>query len=129
VNLRGMTDYNVDIHCGGEVIGEIDPIGARGTLYKDAIYQHLGRRYMSMDLNLDQKLCRVEVVDVDYYTEAVWENRIEMTDVEEEKPQHAAALKFRLRPRQQAAQALQENPRAQLREHRLWAHHAARLRV
>ena len=94
VNLRGMTDYNVDIHCGGEVIGEIDPIGARGTLYKDAIYQHLGRRYMSMDLNLDQKLCRVEEVDVDYYTEAVWENRIEMTDVEDEKPQQGAALKF-----------------------------------
>lgn len=94
VNLRGMTDYNVEIHCGSEVIGEIDPIGARGTLYKDAIYQHLGRRYMSMDLDLDKKLCRVEEVNVDYYTEAVWENRIEMTDVEEEKPQQAAGLKF-----------------------------------
>ena len=34
VNLRGMTDYNVEILCGSEVIGEIDPIGARGTLYK-----------------------------------------------------------------------------------------------
>lgn len=94
VNLRGMTDYNVEIHCGTEVIGEIDPIGARGTLYKDAIYQHLGRRYMSMDLDLEKKLCRVDEVGVDYYTEAVWENRIEMTDVEEEKPQHAAGLKF-----------------------------------
>ena len=94
VNLRGMTDYNVDIHCGTEVIGEIDPIGARGTLYKDAIYQHLGRRYMSMELDLDKKLCRVEEVDVDYYTEAVWENRIEMTEVEEQKEQGGAALKF-----------------------------------
>lgn len=86
VNLRGMTDYNVDIYCGTEVIGEIDPIGARGTLYKDAIYQHLGRRYMSLDLDLDKKLCKVEEVHVDYYTEAVWENRIEMTDKEEDKP-------------------------------------------
>lgn len=94
VSLRGMTDYNVDIHCGTEVIGEIDPIGARGTLYKDAIYQHLGRRYMSMDLDLDKKLCRVEEVDVDYYTEAVWENRIEMTEAEEQKEQRGAALKF-----------------------------------
>ncbi|NCC50186.1 MAG: DEAD/DEAH box helicase [Spartobacteria bacterium] len=83
VNLRGMTDYNVDIYCGTDVIGEIDPIGARGTLYKDAIYQHLGRRYMSMDLDLEKKLCRVDEVDVDYYTEAVWENRIEMTEVDE----------------------------------------------
>ncbi|HMP73047.1 MAG TPA: DEAD/DEAH box helicase [Kiritimatiellia bacterium] len=94
VNLRGMTDYNVEIHCDGTIIGEIDPIGARGTLYKDAIYQHLGRRYMSMDLNLDQKLCRVEEVAVDYYTEAVWEKRIEMTDVDQETQLHHAGIRF-----------------------------------
>ena len=58
VNLRGMTDYNIEIYCGTEVIGELDPIGARGTLYTDAIYQHLGRRYMSLDLDLQKKLCR-----------------------------------------------------------------------
>lgn len=94
VNLRGLTDYNVDIHCGGEVIGEIDPIGARGTLYKDAIYQHLGRRYMSMELDLDKKLCRVEPVDVDYYTEAVWERRVDMTEVDQETEKRGAGLKF-----------------------------------
>ena len=94
VNLRGMTDYNVDIYCGTEVIGEIDPIGARGTLYKDAIYQHLGKRYMSLDLDLEKKLCHVEEVNVDYYTEAVWENRIEMTEVEEQKTQGEAPVKF-----------------------------------
>lgn len=81
VNLRGMTDYNIEIFCGTEVIGEIDPIGARGELYKDAIYQHLGNRYMSLDLDLEKKLCRVEVVDVDYYTECVWESRVELTEV------------------------------------------------
>ena len=94
VNLRGMTNYNVEIYCGSEVIGELDPIGARGTLYKDAIYQHLGRRYMSMDLDLEKKLCRVEVVDVDYYTEAVWESRVEMTDRDEVKTHGLAELQF-----------------------------------
>ncbi len=94
VNLRGLTDFNVDIYCGTEVIGEIDPIGARGTLYKDAIYQHLGRKYMSMDLDLDQKLCRVEPVEVDYYTEAVWENRIEMIHPDAEAERHGARLAF-----------------------------------
>jgi DEAD/DEAH box helicase domain-containing protein len=93
VNLRGMTDYNVEIYHGTEVIGELDPIGARGTLYKDAIYQHLGRRYMSMDLDLDKKLCRVEEVEVDYYTEAVWENRIEMTEVDERTELRGAPLR------------------------------------
>jgi len=94
VDLRGMTDYNIEIYHGTEVIGEIDPIGARGTLYKDAIYQHLGRRYMSMDLDLEKKLCRVEQVDVDYYTEAVWENRLEMTQVDEERTEHEARVSF-----------------------------------
>ena len=93
-NLRGLTDYNVQIYCGTEIIGEIDPIGARGTLYKDAIYQHLGRKYMSRELSLDKKLCRVEEVNVDYYTEAVWENRIEMTEEEEEKELQQSLLKF-----------------------------------
>ncbi len=94
VSLRGMTDYNVVIYCGEEVIGEIDPVGARGTLYKDAIYQHLGRRYMSRELDLERKLCRVQEVHVDYYTEAVWESRIEMTEEEESKSVNEAEFKF-----------------------------------
>lgn len=91
VNLRGMTDYNIEIFCGTEVIGEIDPIGARGELYKDAIYQHLGRRYMSMDLDLEKKLCQVEIVDVDYYTECVWESRVEITEVLDQSILNATA--------------------------------------
>ncbi len=94
VNLRGMTDYNVEIYHGTEVIGELDPIGARGTLYKDAIYQHLGRRYMSMELDLEKKLCRVEPVDVDYYTEAVWEARVSITESIEQTELNSAKLEF-----------------------------------
>lgn len=96
VNLRGMTDYNIEIYCGTEVIGELDPIGARGTLYKDAIYQHLGRRYMSLDLDLQKKLCRVAEVNVDYYTEAVWENRITMTEVDDTRHIHDVKFDFGL---------------------------------
>jgi len=94
VNLRGMTDYNVEIVCHGEVIGEIDPIGARAELYKDAIYQHLGRRYMSMELDLEKKLCTVEPVEVDYYTESEWESRLDLTTDEGRKTLHDAELRF-----------------------------------
>ncbi len=94
VNLRGMTDYNIEIYRGTEVIGELDPIGARGTLYKDAIYQHLGERYMSMDLDLEKKLCHVEPVDVDYYTEAVWESRVTLTEPLDRYELNDAALEF-----------------------------------
>jgi len=94
VNLRGLTDYNIEILHGSEVIGEIDPIGARGTLYKDAIYQHLGRKYMSLDLDLDKKLCYVEPVEADYFTEAVWEGRIEMIESQEKKYSRGARMEF-----------------------------------
>ena len=94
VNLRGMTDFNVEIYAGTEVIGELDPIGARGTLYKDAIYQHLGQRYMSLDLDLDKKLCQVEPVDVDYYTEAVWESRVTLTEKLDSKEIQGGQLDF-----------------------------------
>jgi DEAD/DEAH box helicase domain-containing protein len=94
VNLRGMTDYNVEIVCNGEVIGEIDPVGARAELYKDAIYQHLGRRYMSMDLDFEKKICTVEPVDVDYYTESEWESRLDLTAEEARKALHGADLRF-----------------------------------
>ena len=94
VNLRGMTDYNIEIVCKGIVIGELDPIGARGTLYKDAIYQHLGKRYMSMDLDLEKKICTVEEVSVEYFTEAVWENRIELTEIDENRDIGENQLQF-----------------------------------
>ncbi len=94
VNLRGMTDYNIEIHCGSQVIGELDPIGARGTLYKDAIYQHLGERYMSLDLDLKKKLCKVAKVNVDYYTEAVWESRVEMSEIDENSDLKGGKIDF-----------------------------------
>lgn len=92
VNLRGLTDYNIEIHDGTEVIGEIDPIGAMGTLYRDAIYQHLGRRYMSLDLDLEKKLCSVTPVEVDYFTEAVWEGRIDTGEILSEKNENGASV-------------------------------------
>lgn len=94
VNLRGLTDYNIQISCEGEIIGEIDPIGARDTLYKDAIYQHLGKRYMSLDLDLDKKLCQVCEVNVDYYTESVWESMNSMTECMESKGLNGSLVNF-----------------------------------
>jgi DEAD/DEAH box helicase domain-containing protein len=47
---------------------------------------------MSMELDLEKKLCRVEPVDVDYYTEATWEVRLTMTEGLEEEELHGARL-------------------------------------
>lgn len=94
VNLRGLTDYNIEIVSEGKVIGEIDPIGAMGTLYKDAIYQHMGNKYMSLDLDMPKKICTVQRIDVDYFTEAVWESMVDMTDELESSKKVNSELKF-----------------------------------
>jgi len=94
VNLRGMTDYNVVIYHNGNVIGEIDPIGAMGTLYKDAIYQHLGKKYMSVNLDLEKKLCEVKLVDVNYYTEASWESSVKLTESDQKITKENSLLEF-----------------------------------
>lgn len=94
VNLRGLTDYNIQIIHGTVVIGEIDPIGARGTLYKDAIYQHLGQKYMSLNLDLEQKICNVELANVDYFTEASWESRVDLTEQFEHSEKHGVSLDY-----------------------------------
>lgn len=94
VNLRGMTDNNIAILHNGNVIAEIDPIGARDSLYKDAIYLHLGKRYMSANLDLEKKICEVEEIIVDYFTEAVWETMVTMTEVDETSKVNNAILNF-----------------------------------
>ncbi len=94
VNLRGLTDYNVNIFWDGKIIGEIDPIGAMGTLYKDAIYQHLGKKFMSVDLDMEKKLCEVKEVNVDYFTEAVWESSVTVLDTEETEEKFGHTLSF-----------------------------------
>ncbi|MEM7183104.1 MAG: DEAD/DEAH box helicase [Spirochaetota bacterium] len=94
VNLRGMTDFNIQIYCNGKVIGELDPIGARGTLYKDAIYQHLGKKYMSLELDLEKKFCEVTPVQVDYFTEASWEGMVQLTEKDESEEHNGAKLDF-----------------------------------
>jgi ATP-dependent helicase YprA (DUF1998 family) len=49
---------------------------------------------MSMELDLNKKLCRVEKVKVDYYTEAEWENRVTLTSIEDSTVRNKNQLQF-----------------------------------
>ena len=49
---------------------------------------------MSLELDLEKKLCRVEKVNADYFTEAVWEGRVELTEKYEDKKLNEAGLEF-----------------------------------
>jgi DEAD/DEAH box helicase domain-containing protein len=94
VSLRGMSDSNVIISFEGKIIGEIDPISARATVHKEAIYQHFGIKYLVKDFNLETNIAEVIRKDVDYYTEASWETMVQMLEVDEKKELHTSLLKL-----------------------------------
>ncbi|MCP4131760.1 MAG: DEAD/DEAH box helicase [bacterium] len=94
VSLRSSISDSVQILWGSEVIGKIDSSGARGSLYPEAIYHHLGRKFLSLDLDLKNNLCSVKPVSADYFTEAVWEGKIDMVASECVKTHNNARLEF-----------------------------------
>ncbi|HSV55765.1 MAG TPA: DEAD/DEAH box helicase [Magnetospirillaceae bacterium] len=75
VSLRSASSDNVVIvdSTGGrnKVIGEMDRPSAKELIYDDAVYIHRGRQYIVLKLDLENRLCRVEESEVNYYTDAV----------------------------------------------------------
>ena len=94
VSLRGIADSNILISENDSIIGEMDILSARTQIYKDAIYQHMGRKFISLELNLETKICTVQRIETDYYTEAVSEVMVGMTEVDEEKIIFDSILKY-----------------------------------
>ncbi|HTX73861.1 MAG TPA: DEAD/DEAH box helicase [Rectinemataceae bacterium] len=75
ISLRSATSDNVVIvdTTGGasRVIGEMDRPSAKELIYDDAVYIHLGRQYIVLKLDIENRTCHVVEKDVDYWTDAV----------------------------------------------------------
>ena len=75
VSLRSAASDNVVIVDMSEgrnrVIGEMDRPSAKELIYDDAVYIHRGRQYVVLKLDLENRLCKVEEREVNYYTDAV----------------------------------------------------------
>mgnify|MGYP000915965773 CR=1 FL=1 len=75
VSLRSAASDNVVIVDATEgrnrVIGEMDRPSAKELIYDDAVYIHRGRQYTVLKLDLENRLCKVEEREVNYYTDAV----------------------------------------------------------
>ena len=75
ISLRSATADNVvivDATAGrNAVIGEMDRPSAKELVHDDAVYIHRGRQYIVLKLDLENRICRVEERDVNYYTDAV----------------------------------------------------------
>ena len=75
ISLRSATADNVviiDVTAGrSRVIGEMDRPSAKELVFDDAVYIHRGRQYMVLKLDIENRQCRVEERDCNYYTDAV----------------------------------------------------------
>jgi len=79
VELRTATDvvYTIqDASEGNQVIGTIDELSAYSQVHSHAVYLHAGETYFVDELDTDRKIAHVVKQDVDYYTQAVDDDKL-----------------------------------------------------
>ncbi len=69
-----------------EVIGHIDRASAPVWVHEGAIYLHEGQRYLVESLDWEDGFAHVRAVEVDFYTEASQNTRIDIQETVEERP-------------------------------------------
>lgn len=87
--LRNMAEntYTIVDTTGpkNQVVGTVDEFGAFMLVHPQAIYLHEAETYFVKKLDLTQRIAYIEKVDSDYYTQAVTEEKIRITETETEK--------------------------------------------
>ncbi len=71
-----------------EVIANVDAISAPELIYPQAVYLHNGESYFVRSLDLEGKVAYVERHEMDYYTQAILESHVTVT----ERHAHSDAL-------------------------------------
>ena len=88
VSLRHMSDNTFSIvektkHAEDaddhRVIANVDSISAPELVYPEAVYLHNGETYLVRELDLEGKVAYVERRETDYYTQAVLESTVRVT--------------------------------------------------
>ncbi len=79
----GGTPRN-ELPQGFEVIANVDEISAPELVYPEAVYLHNGESYFVRKLDLDNKVAYVERHEMDYYTQAVLESNVLITEPQED---------------------------------------------
>ncbi|TVR69651.1 MAG: DEAD/DEAH box helicase [Spirochaetaceae bacterium] len=96
VSLRSATSDNVVIvdttDGADQVIGEMDRPSAKEFLFDNAIYIHRGTQYVVRKLDIDNRQCRVELSEVNYFTDALVKVDVQVLTEDEEVPAVGGAL-------------------------------------
>lgn len=78
-SLRRRADSR-DAAAQPAVIANVDAISATELVYPEAIYLHNGETYLVRELDLNAKIAYVERRETDYYTQAVLESNVLITE-------------------------------------------------
>jgi DEAD/DEAH box helicase domain-containing protein len=96
VSLRdiGENSYSIMDSERGHVIGTVDETMAFQVVHSEAIYLHEAETYFVDRLDLTQRIAYARRAEVDYFTQAMSEAKIQIDDTEEEKPWRDSKVAF-----------------------------------
>lgn len=98
VSLRNGTErtYTIVDTTGGsnQVIGSTDEISAFMQLHTEAVYLHNGESYFVSRLDLEERVAYVHRADVDYYTQAITDQRIRIEEEQAQKVWRRSRMGF-----------------------------------
>jgi DEAD/DEAH box helicase domain-containing protein len=88
ISLRHMSDNTFSIVLRrppepNQVIANVDAISAPELVYPEAVYLHHGETFFVRELDLNGKVAYVERREMDYYTQAVLESNVRITNERE----------------------------------------------
>ena len=78
----------------GEVLGAIEAARAHSTVHEGAVYLHLGRSYLVLDLDLGGRRVLLEPFNGDYFTQARRESMTYIERLEDRRSTHGVTLSF-----------------------------------
>ncbi|MGZ4285739.1 MAG: DEAD/DEAH box helicase [Solirubrobacteraceae bacterium] len=78
----------------GEVLGTVEAARAYATIHEGAVYLHLGRSYIVLELDLASHRAVLEPFDGDYFTQAKRESMTFIERLHEQRTTHGVTLSF-----------------------------------
>ena len=97
VNLRNISENTytiVDITGEPQVIGSTDELSAFVQLHTEAVYMHDGDSYFVSKLDTTEKVAYVHRAELDYYTQAISDRRLQVETEEIRRSMGEATVAF-----------------------------------
>lgn len=78
----------------GEIFGTIEAVRAFATVHEGAVYLHMGRSYLVLQLDLDARRAILEPFNGNYFTQAKRESMVYIERIFEQRETHGVTLTY-----------------------------------